>query len=187
MDYPNEADLVKRILDGEPQAFSVLLTRYQRPVHSLIRQIISCREDAEELTQDVFVKAYTKLHSFRGGSSISTWLYRIAYNTAISATRKHKPFFPDFDENAMSHIPDEAVDELLDKEYDEALMQRMEAAVEKLNPEDRALISLYYTQEKSVSEVSAITALTPENVKVKLYRVRKKIVLLINNTDHEPR
>lgn len=187
MEHLNEADLVKRILDGEPQAFSVLLHRYQRPVHSLIRQIVSCREDAEELTQDVFVKAFTKLHSFRGGSSISTWLYRIAYNTAISATRKKRLIYPDFSEQILNNIQDDAVDECLNKEEDETLLQQMEKAVERLNPEDKALISLFYSQEKSVKEVSEIAALTPENVKVKLLRARKKIVLLINNPDYESR
>lgn len=185
MEHPSETDLVKRILDGEPQAFSVLLRRYQRPVHSLIRQIVYSREDAEELTQDVSVKAFTKLCSFRGGSSLSTWLYRIAYNAAISSTRKQKPLYPEFDEKMLGNIPDEAVDELLNKEHDEALMQRMEAALERLHPADRALISLYYSEERSISEVSAITALSPENVKVKLFRIRKKIVFLINNPGHE--
>jgi len=185
MEHLSETDLVKRILEGEPQAFSVLLGRYQRPVHSLIRQIVFSREDAEELTQDVFVKAFTKLNSFRGGSSLSTWLYRIAYNTAISSTRKQKYVYPEIDEKMLGNIPDAAVDELLDKEHDEALMQRMEAAIERLNPKDRALISLYYSEERSISEVSAITALSPENVKVKLFRVRKKIVFLINNSGHE--
>jgi len=93
--------------------------------------------------------------------------------------------YPDFDERVLNNIADETVDELLDRESDEELMRRMEAAVERLGPEDKALISLYYTQEKSVSEVSVITALTPENVKVKLYRIRKKIVFLINNDKHE--
>lgn len=185
MEHLNETDLIRRVLDGEPRAFLVLINRYQRPVHSLIRQIVPGREDAEELTQDVFVKAFTKLNSFRGGSSLSTWLYRIAYNTAISFTRKKKLLYPGFDERALNNIPDETVDELLDREYDEELMKRMEAAVEKLNPEDKALISLYYTQERSINEVSAITDLTPENVKVKLYRIRKKIVFLINNHHHE--
>jgi RNA polymerase sigma-70 factor (ECF subfamily) len=187
MEHLNETDLVKRVLDGEPMAFSVLLKRYQRPVHSLIRQIIPGREDAEELTQDVFVKVFTKLNSFRGSSSLSTWLYRIAYNTAISYTRKRKLSYPDFDEKLLNNIPDETVDELLDRENDEELIRRMEAAVERLNPEDKALISLYYMQERSVNEVSAITALTPENVKVKLYRIRKKIVFLINNHHDEQR
>ncbi|MGD9557387.1 MAG: RNA polymerase sigma factor [Mangrovibacterium sp.] len=185
MEHLNETDLIRRVLDGEPRAFPVLINRYQHPVHSLIRQIIPGREDAEELTQDVFVKAFKSLSSFRGGSSLSTWLYRIAYNAAISFTRKKKMLYPDFDERVLNNIADETVDELLDRESDEELMRRMEAAVERLRPEDKALISLYYTQDKSVSELAAITALTPENVKIKLFRARKKIVFLINNEKHE--
>ncbi len=185
MEHLNETDLIRRVLGGEPRAFSVLLKRYQRPVHALIRQMIPGREDAEELTQDVFIKAFKNLGSFRGSSSLSTWLYRIAYNTTISFTRKKKLQYPVIDEKVLSNIPDEAVDELLDRENDEILARRMESAVEKLSPEEKALISLYYTQEKSISEVSAITALTTENVKVRLYRIRKKIVFLINNQNHE--
>ncbi len=181
MEQLNEPDLIARVLDGEPRAFSVLIKRYQRPVHSLIRQIIPNSEDAEELTQDVFVKAFTSLKSFRGGSCLSTWLYRIAYNTAISYTRKRRLLYSEIDENFLNKIPDEQADEILDRENDEALMQQIEAAVEKLNPEDKALISLYYVQKRPVKEISAITDLTPENVKIKLYRVRKKIVFLINN------
>ena len=181
----NETDLIAQVLDGEPRAFSVLLKRYQRPVHSLIRQMISSSEDAEELTQDVFVKAFTCLKSFRGGSSLSTWLYRIAYNTAISYTRKKRLLYSEIDDKFFNKIPDEQVDEILDRENDEAFMQQIEAAVERLNPEDKALISLYYVQEKSVREISSITALSPENVKIKLYRVRKKIVFLINNRNYE--
>ncbi|MGV8093695.1 MAG: RNA polymerase sigma factor [Mangrovibacterium sp.] len=185
MEHLNETDLIKSVLDGEPRAFSVLLKRYQRPVHSLIRQIIPGREDAEELTQDVFVKAFNNLSSFRGSSKLSTWLFRIAYNTTISYTRKRKLLYSDIDEKVFNNISDETVDELLDREDDEAVMHQIEAAVEKLNPEDKALISLYYTQERSVKEIAAITGLTPENVKIKLYRVRKKIVFLINNKSHE--
>lgn len=181
MEHLNETDLIKSVLDGEPRAFSVLLKRYQRPVHSLIRQMIPGREDAEELTQDVFVKAFNNLSSFRGGSKLSTWLFRITYNTAISYTRKRKLLYSGIDEKVLNNISDETVDELLDREDDEALIRQMEAAVERLNPEDKALISLYYTQERSINEVSAITGLTPENVKVKLFRIRKKIVFLISN------
>ncbi|WP_423129668.1 RNA polymerase sigma factor [Gaoshiqia sp. Z1-71] len=185
MEHLNETDLIKRVLDGEPRAYSVLLKRYQRPVHALIRQMIPCREDAEELAQDVFVKAFGRLDSFRGGSGLSTWLYRIAYNTTISYTRKKKLRYPDIDDKALDNIPDETVDELLDREDDETMMQQIEAAVEQLNPEDKALISLYYTQGKSVKELSDITALSADNVKIKLFRVRKKIVFLINNKNHE--
>lgn len=181
MEHCNEKELVKYILDGEPKAFSVLLKRYQRPLHAMIQQIITNREDAEELTQDVFVKAYTKLSSFRGESSLSTWLYRIAYNTAVSATRKKKLYYNDFNEILLNNIPDTDVNEMLDRENDEVLLKQMESAIKKLSPEERGLISLYYTQDKSVNGIAEITGLSPDNVKIRLFRVRKKIVFLINN------
>lgn len=177
----NEQELIQSILDGDTQAFSVLLKRHQRPIHALIRQIVPSREDAEELTQDVFVKAFRNLDSFKGGSSLSTWLYRIAWNTAVSATRKKRWVYPEFDEDQFANLPDETVDEVLEKENDEAQLQRLEKAIERLNPEERALINLYYTESKPMAEVAVILNLSPENAKVKLHRTRKKIVLLLNN------
>jgi len=181
----DEKDLVKHILDGETQMFSQLLKRYQRPVHSLIRQIIPCREDAEELTQDVFIKAYNSLGKFRGDCSLSTWLYRIAYNTAISATRKNKFYFPDIDDNFLNNIPDDVVDNILEKTEDEKLLQKLESAVDKLDIEGKTLISLYYTEDKPVNEIAEIMQLSPENVKVKLFRTRKKLVFLTNDGNYE--
>jgi RNA polymerase sigma-70 factor, ECF subfamily len=180
MQHCNDRDIISRILDGEPEAYSFLLRRYQRQVYSLIRQIVGSREDAEELTQDVFMKAFTRLGSFRGEAGISTWLYRIAYNTAISATRKKKLPLNDFDENLIGSIPDDEVDRMLEKENDEHLLSLIERALQKLLPEERALITLYYNGEKPVSEVASITGLSVDNVKVKLFRIRKKIVYLVN-------
>jgi RNA polymerase sigma-70 factor, ECF subfamily len=107
---------------------------------------VSSREDAEELTLDVFVKAYQKINSFRGESANSTWLYRIAYNTAISAIRRKKPIFLYLDEKTINEIPDEMVDEVLSRDHDEKLLQSLQQAIGKLDPEEKALISLYYTQ-----------------------------------------
>lgn len=180
MEHSNDLDIVRRILDGEPGAYSLLLKRYQHQVHSLIKKIVVCREDAEELTQDVFVKAFTRLGTFRGEAGISTWLYRIAYNTAISATRKKKLPLNDFDENLIGNIADDEVDRLLEKENDERLLSLIEGALQRLLPEERALITLYYNGEKPISEVASITGLSVDNVKVKLFRIRKKIVYLVN-------
>jgi len=177
----DEKDLVKRILDGETQSFSLLLERYQRPVHSLIRQIIPCREEAEELTQDVFVKVFTSLDKFRGDRSFSTWLWRIAYNTAIPATRKKKIVFPDVDDVRLTNLPDESVDELLKKTDNEEQLKCLEKAVDQLNVEEKTLISLYYTEDKAVTEIAAILQLSPDNVKVKLFRTRKKLVILMQH------
>jgi|WetSurMetagenome_2_1015567.scaffolds.fasta_scaffold156697_1 RNA polymerase sigma-70 factor, ECF subfamily len=179
-------ECIKRILNGETVLFSSFLHRYSRPIHSMIARIVPCREDAEELTQDTFVKAFKKLDTYKGDCSFSTWLYRIAYNTAVSATRKKRLSFPALDENIINNVPDDAVDALLNKE-DEEVMQKLEHALELLNMEDRALITLYYTEEKSINEIASVLQLSSDNVKVKLYRVRKKIYALIINEKNESR
>ena len=141
------------------------------------------KEDAEELTQDVFLKAFQKLHTFNGKSSFSTWIYRIAYNSAVSNTRKKKFILLSTKESQITNVPDSAVDELLSRENDELLLQQLENALCKLKTEDRFLITLFYYQDKSVSEISDILEITVENVKVKLYRVRKKLYVLIKQTN----
>lgn len=187
MEQQNEMDNIKRILKGETVLFSSFLQRYSRPIHSMIIRIVPCREDAEELTQDTFIKAFRKLDTYKGDCSFSTWLYRIAYNTAVSATRKKKMAFPALDEILLNNLPDESVDVLLNKEEDEEVMQKLEQAIELLNVEDRALITLYYSDEKSINEVASILQLTPDNVKVKLYRVRKKIYSLVKSKENGTR
>lgn len=185
MEQLDELSKIRRIVEGETLLFSDLLVRYARPVHALIQRIVLCREDAEELTQDVFLKAYDKLDTWKGDCRFSTWLYRIAYNTAVSATRKRRAVYSVFSEDVLAQVPDDSVDALLDKEDNEQLMQKIEAAFDVLPPEDRALMSLYYLDELSVGEVASILQLTPENVKVRLFRVRKKIYAWVKKNDHE--
>jgi RNA polymerase sigma-70 factor (ECF subfamily) len=185
MEQIDEKNLIKRILDGDVQAFSIIVRRYQQQIYSLIVQIVSCREEAEELTQDVFLKVYKKLSSFKRSSSLSTWIYRIAWNSAISYTRKKKKYYPVNDEKFFAGIPDDSVDELLNKENDEELLRRLDEAVGKLNPEERLLLSLFYFEKKSTRAMAEITGLTIDNVKIKLYRIRKKIVALIDEYKNE--
>ncbi|MDP4240086.1 MAG: sigma-70 family RNA polymerase sigma factor [Bacteroidota bacterium] len=181
MENTDEIIYIKRILEGEVVLFSYFVERYSRPIHTLIIRIIPTKEDAEELTQDTFLKAYRKLDTFKGDCTFSTWLYRIAYNTAVSATRKKKIVFRGLEDYNLEAISDEAVDLLLDKEDDENLLQRLDSAIDKLNVEDKTLITLYYLEEKPISEVAAVLELTPDNVKVKLFRARKKLFVLINS------
>jgi len=161
--------------------FSYFLNRYSNSIYSLILRIVPTKEDAEELTQDTFLKAYRKLDTFKGDCSFSTWLFRIGYNTAISFVRKRKIIFPVIDENLLANVPDEAVKTIFDKDDDESMLQQLEVAIEKLNAEEKALITLYYMEEKPVAELAIVLELTPENVKVKLFRVRKKLYVLMNS------
>lgn len=175
-----ETRYIARILNGETECFSIFLDRYGRPLYSLIVQIVGCPEDAEELVQDVFLKAFRHLSSYKGECLFSTWLYRIAYNAAVSATRKKKQELFYIEENAINNVPDDKADHVLCPTDDEERIARLMQAVDWLSADEKALITLFYFEEKSVDEVGEILKLSLGNVKVKLHRTRKKIYLLMN-------
>jgi RNA polymerase sigma-70 factor (ECF subfamily) len=188
MNNQDEINYIERILAGETNLFSYFVNSYSNSIYSLIVRIVQTNEDAEELTQDSFLKAFKKLDSFKGDCSFSTWLFRIAYNTAISATRKRKIVFPTMDETMMESVPDEAIETFFDPDENEIKLQKLEEAIAKLNVEEKTLITLFYTEDKSVAELARVLDLTPENVKVKLHRVRKKLyVLMTKGNENEQR
>ena len=170
MEQKDESYYIERILDGETEYFSVFLDRYSRPLYTLVVQIVGCPEDAEELLQDIFLKAFRNLNRYKGECRFSTWIYRIAYNAAISATRKKKQEF----------LYIEADNVLAPAETEEQL-ERLEMAIDQLSGEEKALITLFYYEEKSMEEIGEVLKLSISNVKVRLHRTRKKICVLMNN------
>ena len=175
---------VEKIRDGEIACFAPLLERYSKQVFSLVVRIVGNKEDAEELAQDVFVKAYSSLSSFRGECSFSTWIYRIAYNIAISATRKKSKDFVPVDENFVTSIVDED-DEMTfeNSDFDSMRFVYLSHAMDKLMPDERAMITLFYKEGKLISEIAVITGLTETNVKTKIFRIRKKLFVLIKTME----
>lgn len=172
---------VEKVRMGETDCFAPLLEKYSRSVFSLIVKIVGNREDAEELTQDVFMKAFRSLSSFREESSFSTWLYRIAYNTAISATRKKQVPSVALEEMAIREAgedPEDAPDR-------ETLLSRLEKALGLLPAEEHVMILLFYMQEKSVDEIAQISGMTTSNVKTKLFRTRKKLLNMMKEPDEK--
>lgn len=176
-----ELNYIKRIKEGETQLFSYFLSTYSNSVFRLISGIVHSKEDAEELCQDSFLKAFKKLDTYRGDCSFATWLYRIAYNTAISSTRKQRIIQPAIDESLINSVADGEVDDFLAVNDNEILLQKMELAIERLSPDDNAVITLFYLQNKSIHEIADITSLSVENIKVKLHRIRKKLYVMIKN------
>ena len=178
----DEAHIIKEILNGKTEQYEYFLDRYGQQVFVLVDRIVSCPEDAEELTQDVFLKAFQQLSSFKAESSFSTWIYRIATNVAISAVRKRKDEAIRLDDSVFANLSDTQVDEALEDDSEEQL-QRLQRAMEQLEADERALITLYYMEEKPLSEVAFIVGLTEANAKVKLHRIRKKLYLFIKNQE----
>ena len=175
----NETHIIQRILKGETALYENLLNQYSQQVFSLIARIICNQEDAEELTQDVFLKAFQHLSSFKAESSFSTWIYSIAYNTAISAARKKKFDTFAMDDALLANISEQ---QALNDESEE-MIARLNRAIEKLNSDERALITLFYYEEKTMNETARILGLTESNAKVKLHRIRKKIYVLIKQEE----
>ena len=183
MTTTDDKELIARIQAGDTAAYRETMKRYGTPICTLTRRIGGSREDAEELTQDVFLKAFDRIGRYRGESSFSTWLYRIAYNCAVSKYRKRKREMPFADETAQERIPDTNApwqgEDASGKR--EALLSALETALSRLPTEEAMIVSLFYTARKSVEELADITGYSASNIKVKLHRIRRKLGTLIEN------
>lgn len=177
----NETELIRRIVAGDHQAFATLADRYSRPVYALVARIAGSAEDAEELTQDAFMKAFDKLRQFDGRSTFATWLYRIACNTALSYARRKRRHVCPIDENRAAALPDDEADRLEEMAEREKSLDALGRAVGSLDAEDRALVTLFYYEERSIGQCAEIMALTEGAVKVRLHRARKKLYLLVRD------
>ncbi|MBN4077563.1 RNA polymerase sigma factor [bacterium AH-315-C20] len=160
----------KRLKEGDTSCFTPLVNEYKDLVYALALKISRSTQDAEEISQDTFVKAYKSFQTFRGDSKLSTWLYQITYFTAINHIRKKKVETTDFE-----YVEAEADDSVMDQIQKEDRRAFLEEAMNHLNPDERAVINLFYMEENSIEEVAKITRLTKSNVKVKLHRSKKKL------------
>ncbi len=177
---------IQRSLKGDTNAFGFLVDKYQDAVFTILRRILKRDDEAADAAQTVFIKAYEALPRFKGEAAFGTWISRIAYNHAISEYRKKKIIYYEISEqNILDYDIWDAENEekqLSEKEY---LLLQLEQEIAKLSIEDNLLISLYYVQRKTLSEISEISGLTVSNLKVKLFRLRQKLKdkLTKNNTD----
>ena len=185
MELYSDAYYIERIVAGDTGCFACLLDRYSRPVHSLILKMVRNKEDAEELAQDVFMKVFRNLPSFKADCSFSTWIYRIAYNTAISELRRKKQEFIAIEESQIENVSEEEVSILLGRTSENDQVEKLEHTLTLLPPEERAMIMLFYMKQKSIEELTVITGLSASNVKVKLHRIRKKLFVLIKGMEDQ--
>jgi RNA polymerase sigma-70 factor (ECF subfamily) len=185
MESRNDTYYIKEILNGNQNAFSYLVDKHKDRSFNLALRICSNYEDAEEVTQDAFIKAFRSLHQFKMKSSFATWLYRIVYNTAISKvrTRKKAPLsleeFPADATDFMGVCTNEAEAE---EEYMSSLVN---FAMQKISEEERGLIGFFYYEELTTEEIAEVTGISRSNVKTKLFRARQKIIEIIKKVEKE--
>lgn len=166
---------IEKTLQGNPMAFAVLIEKYQKMAFTLAYNILLNREDAEEAAQDAFLKAYSALGSFKREAKFSTWLYRIVLNTALNRGKKKKlatialedmnhlghTSFPSEESLAAYHLQDQ-------KRF-------IQASMLSLKEDERLVITLYYLNELTTTEVAKVSGLSTSNVKVLLHRGRQQL------------
>jgi len=175
MKYHDDIHYIDLVRAGDNSAFAGLVAKHKNMVFSIVLKILHNREDAEEIAQDSFLKAFESLGSFEKKSKFSTWLYRIAYNAAITKTRKKRVEFVGIDDRIISNYTEDEIQEYVGRFDADEQKRIIDKALKRLPEEDNLLITLFYKAENSVEEISAITRLTESNVKVRLHRIRKKL------------
>jgi len=183
MDPERDINCIKQVLGGNSEAFSYLLDKYKDRTFNLAFRICTNREEAEEITQDAFLKAYRSLKGFRMKSSFATWLYRIVYNTSVSYVRNRKRTMlslEDFPADPGDFSGTIFSEEESEREYRNALIN---FALQKINEEERGLISLFYYEEMSTEEISECTGMSRQNIKVKLFRARQKMLEILKKAE----
>lgn len=175
MAFQEDNIYIEKIKKGDTSAFASLVEKHKDMVFTIIVKIVRKAEDAEEIAQDVFLKVFEKLESFRGESRFSTWLYRIAYNAAISKTRKRRLEVEALDDFTLNNYSVDEVKEELESIEAEEQQALLKEAMENLSDDDFLIIKLFYLEELAVKDISYVTGLSQANVKVKLHRIRKKL------------
>lgn len=177
----NEQLLIEKVLAGDDRAFGCLVDRYQDMAYTIAVRLLKDRAEAEDIVQESFIKSYEVLHTFRGESKFSTWIYKIVYRKSLdrlkALKRKHAESYDDIREGEIRTEGEEtAYQVLLRKERKQLLLD----TISRLPAEEQTLITLYYFEEASIREVAEILGISMENVKVKLFRSRKKLYNLLN-------
>ena len=181
IDYKDQLH-IKKVIDGDTNSFSYLVEKYKDYVFNLALKIMKNREEAEEISQDTFIKAFKNLSKFKGESKFSTWLYRITYRTALDRIKKNKNKILNtpIDEFTIHQI--KSVEDTLQQIERKERAQIMNDCLLKLSEEERSILWLFYYEELTLKEIVNITPLSEANVKVKLHRGRKNLLTIVKTT-----
>jgi len=170
-----EAQLIASVKEGNIHAYRSLVAMHQSLVFRMVYRRVNSREDAEEIAQDVFLKAYKYIASFKGDAKFSTWLCSIANNSTSTFLSKHKLVFNELNERHEQQEDDQTL-----SSPEEDQLRLIEKAILKLPADDAQIISLFYQGEQSLAEIAAILQMETNAVKVKLHRARVKLKITID-------
>jgi len=171
---------IRKVLKGDTSAFGYFVEAYQDMAITIAYRVCGNKQDAEDIVQNAFVKAFHNLHTFRLDSKFSTWFYRIVYNTAITDTRgsAHNTEFVDYKVIDTDSYSDMDTMTQIEENERNAMINE---ALDKMPKDESVLLTLYYLEDNPVKDIALITNLTESNVKVKLHRARKRFGEIISH------
>ena len=175
----NDEKIINQIIAGDSNAFSVLVDRYKDLVFTLSLKMLKNREEAEEVAQDTFIKVFKSLSKFKGDSKFSTWIYKVTYNSCLDRLKKNKKHQLKVAIDEYTEHQVKTIDNALENMVEEERQQAIKGCLELLPPDDSFLLTLYYFEEQSLDEIAKVVGLTANNVKVKLFRSRKKLTSIL--------
>ena len=188
----DEAALVRRIQAQDEFAFREIVDRYQAKVFSIIYGILRNRNDAEDIAQQVFAKIYFSIKNFDFRSSLLTWIYKITVNECYDYLRKKRVrklvYESDFSNEDSARMENSGPTTEQAPAVDQRLAQRdlILKLLGKISEEDRSLILLKEVEGHSVEELSQMTGMNENTIKVKLFRARQKLVKAAQRLDKSP-
>ncbi|MBT8285045.1 MAG: RNA polymerase sigma factor [Flavobacteriaceae bacterium] len=172
---PEDKELISRSLAGDHVAYGVLVDRYKYLIFTLACRLLKNKEDAEEIAQDTFVKAFEALETFKGDAKFSSWLYRIAYRKSLDRIKQNKrqPFLNSIDDDGVRELKASgSILEAIDRKERSELLK---ATINRLPEIDSALVTLYYYEQLTIREISEIMDMSQNAIKVRLFRSRKQL------------
>lgn len=173
---PTDLEVIDQVLKGNQQKYELLVKKYQAFAFTIALRYTKNREDAEELAQSAFVKAYLNLRDYRGDAKFSTWLYTIVSSLCLSFLRKKKLEVHSLDQEYVFERADAHESSLrADHIEQRSRLQLLSRAMELLHPDDAKLLTLFYKAEQSLDEIARILHIEPNNAKVKLHRARQRL------------
>ena len=171
-----DADIITQVLGGNQQAYALLVDRYQNFVFTIVLRYIKSREDAEEVSQDVFVKAYRSLADFKGAAKFSTWLYTVTTTTCITFLRKKKLEVHSLDNEKVFAAADNLDSGMSANQIEQkSRVNMVNEAIKMLGPDDAQVLTLFYKGEQSLDEIASIMGKETNAVKVQLHRARARL------------
>jgi RNA polymerase sigma-70 factor (ECF subfamily) len=174
----DDAELASRCLRGDPEAFEALVARYERVLFNVALRMLGSREDARDVTQTAFVKAYEKLATYDARYRFFSWIYRIMINEALNLLERRKPHRP-LDPHLVA--PGNPQEDVQTREVSE----RVQAALLKLPADSREVIVLRHFAELSYSEMSSLLSIPEKTVKSRLHTARQRLSdVLLHRSPH---